>query len=268
MKRSKKCKFSFLFLVFLLYFFIKNKRVFLAHYVFLMWFRDILFPIECVICRERGNYLCKTCKAKLQSYPEVCTLCNTFSQDFKICPWCKRANTFFLKNIFVGFYYNSIIKNLILKLKYQHRYHVAHFLAERLNLLLEIHLGHHITAENTIIIGVASHRKRRLLTKWYNQSEYLAQELANISKIPYKKIIKKTRHTPSQVKLNRVQRLKNLHSAFSLVSHHETILTPEIKHIIIVDDITTTGSSLNEVARTINQCFPHIQCYGMVIAKK
>lgn len=232
--------------------------------------RDLLFPPECCICKKKWAYLCKICKAKLKSYPEVCTLCNKFSQDFRTCPWCKRERNIVIENILVGFYYNSVIKKLILKLKYGHRYHIAYFLAERLSLLLDIHLNHKITKENTLIVGIPSHWKRRLFTKWYNQSEILAKNLAKISAIPYWKIMKKIKNTKSQVKLNKNERIKNLESAFVLLPSHKKIFFSEnkIKNIIIVDDITTTGSSLNEVAKVIKYNYPTIKCYWIVIGKK
>lgn len=228
---------------------------------------ELLFPRSCVVCKASGSYLCMHCRSQLKAYPEVCTICNKFSKDFRICPHCKK-NAHAIEHIIVGFYYNSHIKQLILHLKYHHRYDVAHFLAERLALLVAIHLGNTVNADNTLIIGVPSHRKRKWLVKGYNQSELLAKHLARIKNIPYCHLVKKTRHTQSQVQLNRNQRLKNLQHAFALVAHHQEILPSRIQHLIIVDDITTTGASLNEVAKTIKLHYPNLRIHGLVIGKK
>lgn len=132
------------------------------------------------------------CKAKLKPYTEVCSLCNRYCEGYHICALCKKQYHFKLEQIIIGFYYDSIIKKLILDLKYRHRYDVADFLAERLQRLIEIYipLSHSNTHSNsnsnnnpdttisTAIMGVPSHWWRKYVVKGYNQSEILAQHIA------------------------------------------------------------------------------------------
>lgn len=187
-----------------------------------------------------------------------------------ICPECKKSGNFHLEQIIIGFYYNSHIKKLLLDLKYRHRYTVSEFLAGRIALLVEAYLGHTLKRshfDQTAIIGIPSHRWRKYIVKGYNQSEILAQAAAKKLEIPYIPLLKKIKNTTSQVKLNKAQRMKNLNNCFVLKSEHQERLK-NIKYLIIVDDITTTGASLNSVAKTIHQYYPHIHIYGIVLGKK
>ena len=75
-------------------------------------------------------------------------------------------------------------------------------------------------------------------------------------------IAKKKKHTKTQASLDRNGRLKNLKNAFSLV--------PDLpfkgdETLLIVDDITTTGSTINELAKLIKYYYPNIKVWGMVL---
>lgn len=83
------------------------------------------------------------------------------------------------------------------------------------------------------------------MTKGYNQSELLAKSLGKKLNIPCIQLVKKNKHTPSQTSLKREQRLLNMRGSFSSIKN-DYINT--YKHIIIVDDIVTTGSTIKEIA--------------------
>jgi len=84
----------------------------------------------------------------------------------------------------------------------------------------------------------------------------LAKKLSEISGIPQVDIAKKKKRTKTQASLNREGRLKNLKNAFSLV---ENVQLQGNETILIVDDITTTGSTINELAKLIKFHYPKIK---------
>ena len=65
----------------------------------------------------------------------------------------------------------------------------------------------------------------------------------------------KSKNTSSQASLDRKKRLTNLHGSFKLASP----LTNSIKTVIVIDDITTTGSTLQEIAQCIKNSYPHVR---------
>ena len=226
---------------------------------------DFLFPKTCFSCWVIGDYLCPDCKKWLQAHPEVCPLCHRASPHYHICPDCS-WNCPWLAWIMIAFQYTWILKKLIRKLKYDHRSSVAVFLAERISRSIQTNLYlQEACNNNTLLITyVPSHRRRHHIIKWYNQSLLLAQQVSKILDLPFRHIYTKTKHTKSQAKLSRKKRLSNLHQAFTL--HTPTALVWN-ETIIIIDDITTTWSTIKELTDTIHHEHPDTVVWWLVVGR-
>ena len=92
----------------------------------------------------------------------------------------------------------------------------------------------------------------------------MAELLAKKLNIPLLHIAKKHKHTKTQASLDRKGRLLNLHNSFSLqkninLNNNETIL--------IIDDITTTGATINELGKLIHQYSPKTKIRGAVLGR-
>lgn len=168
----------------------------------------------------------------------------------------------------IPFSYTDTIKQLITKFKYKHQKDLKDFLGERLILVLKTNQKLRNTIEqnsNQIMISyIPTHRYRKHFVKWYNQSELLAEYLNQNLQIPMVDLLQKPQATKAQAKLQRTQRLVNLQGKFILnpniqLEGHETI--------ILVDDVTTTNTTLNEAARTIKAQYPYIKIRGLVLAR-
>lgn len=111
---------------------------------------------------------------------------------------------------------------------------------------------------------VPSHRYRKYFQKGYNQSELIARALAEQLELPIWEGFRKKRATVSQLKLKRKERLKNLDSAFELrnISSLSSGTT-----VVLIDDVTTTGATLNELAKTLKSKRPDIKVWGLVLAR-
>ncbi len=232
---------------------------------------DVLFPRQCTICWITGAYLCKKCKKKLDPHPEICPYCHRYSKDYLTCIECRGNKDNHLEGIIIPFAYTDILKKLIIKLKYFHKKDISTFLIDRLVLALQANESFQkkidyfefwILNSELIISFIPSHRYRHYFIKGYNQSEVLAKKLSKILDRKMVSIAKKQKHTKTQASLDRNGRLHNLKNAFSLTKNtqlqgNETLL--------IIDDITTTGSTINELAKVIKYHYPNIKIRWAVL---
>lgn len=88
--------------------------------------------------------------------------------------------------------------------------------------------------------------EKRLKKRGYNQSELLAAELSEFTSKPCLPLLQKIRPTPNQAKLDKEERMKNLEGAFRTV-----VKIPN--HVVLVDDVFTTGATANECAKTLKK---------------
>lgn len=192
---------------------------------------DALFPSFCVDCGKEGTFLCGDCRAKI--------VVKRVSQK----PDSKSA----LSGIYAATDYNQrSVTGLITGLKF-------HSVADMKYPLVEILIRHLSLVnfqppKNCVIMPVPLH-KRREIKRGFNQAGLIAKEIAEFFKTPYcEDVLKRTKNTEPQTETsNHEQRLENIKNAF-------TCRKPELvaeKRIIIVDDVMTTGATLNECARAL-----------------
>jgi len=106
--------------------------------------------------------------------------------------------------------------------------------------------------DKPILIPIPMHKKH-LRERGYNQTELLAKELCKIGGDSFcilrTDILQKIKNVPSQTKLHRHKRLKNIIGAFG-VKNPEKI---KGRSVVILDDVTTTGATLNEARKTLHE---------------
>ncbi|MDR0650185.1 MAG: double zinc ribbon domain-containing protein [Candidatus Peribacteria bacterium] len=228
-------------------------------------FLDFLFPRECVGCHKVGTYLCIDCKKSLYAHPEICPFCHKNSPDFQTCFSCK-AKEDSLEGIIIGFSYQNLLKKLILKVKFGHKKDIVAFLAERLALLVQTHskLAPLVSQHQLFLSFVPSHWRRKYLEKGYNQSELLAKTLANQLGLHMLPLARKRKYTVSQLKLSRSQRATNLKDVF-VPQRLEQL--PHGATVLFVDDVTTTGSTLLQIARVVKNIRNDLHIWGAVLAR-
>ncbi len=202
----------------------------------------------------------------LRSHSDVCPYCHRAQERWQRCLDCSLDKNKVLDGIIIWFGYDERVKKLILQLKYYHKSDIARFFAEQLAWLVRSHqLMQHWNRRNTILSSVASTQWRRLWLKWYNQSQLLAEWLSAELGRDYIALVDKVKKTKRQAALSREQRLVNLQGAFAWKEN--MALDPRIEHIVLVDDVTTTASTLNEVALAIKQRYPQVAVWAVVVAR-
>jgi ComF family protein len=152
-------------------------------------------------------------------------------------------------------YQPSIIANTVKRWKYD-SYKPA---GDRLSILLNA--AHSLLPSECIVSYVPIHWTRRF-SRGFNQSQQLAELFCKQNKLTHQSILKRIRPTGRQAKRNRKARLTALDNAFSA---NECKIDVKGEIIIIIDDVFTTGSTLNECAKTLKEAGTK-EVWGLVLA--
>lgn len=227
--------------------------------------KDWLFPKRCLGCGEEGEWLCFSClkAAREKTRPQFfCPACGTDNQAGLVCVACC-DKSFLDRAVAVADYKEAITAKSIQLVKYQYAVEVAE--------VWKMLIGDFVVARgqvfsvldttNTIIVPVPLHR-RRFLERGFNQAEILgrwwAKELG-FSMIT--DLLLRKKNTGQQAKLGREARLKNLSGAFT------TARRLNGQTVLLIDDVFTTGSTLQECAQTLKlACAKEV--WGLTLARE
>jgi competence protein ComFC len=138
------------------------------------------------------------------------------------------------------------VRDFIHRFKYSQHFYLRHPLAEWLAETLEDEriLARGIDAFVPVPLHPARRRERN-----FNQAEVLARLLAPRAGKPVLHALRRDRYTTTQTRFDRHQRMENLRNAFSV--RHNAIV--QNRHLILVDDVFTTGSTVDECARVLRE---------------
>lgn len=234
------------------------------------FFLDLFFPKFCLGCQKEGMYLCDDCRSILDISEFDYCLCSTKpiqipsgSEQGK----CQKCQDKKLSGLFSALPYKE--KNLTKKLIYQFKYQP--YLKNLAITLASILVEHFIISgkntdeiwENGILVPVPLDSKK-IKIRGYNQSEELAKELSKVLQIPVvSENLVKIKSTKSQMELKKQEREKNLENAFAIKNAAELAG----KKIFLVDDVYTTGSTMEECAKVLRDAGIK-QVWGIVIARE
>ena len=216
---------------------------------------DILFPLRCLGCQTKGAWICTVCVSQIpQRLEQRCPTClRHITPAGQHCFQCRDTTVSALDGIFVASYYqNSLLPHAIHTWKYR-------FIPD-----LALPLGQFLTStlqQSSLIlpdalVPVPLHR-RRLRFRGFNQSALLARILSQTLtpglEIPlFDNTLVRKRYTKPQMKTDsREERLKNLKNAFALKEN--TAQLCKGKSLWLIDDVATTGTTLEECAAVLKQ---------------
>ena len=197
---------------------------------------DYLFPGICYLCHKptlRGAVLCADCLSDLPYCTPADTAC--------ILPPNKPGA---VDRIITPFRYGFPINTLIQDLKYHRKVVLAKALGQELaTYLMEV-----CTSLPDCLLPVPLH-SRRHLSRGFNQAQELARIVAGQLCIPVDpRLLRRIKNTRAQVKLDPGQRRHNVRGAFRLTTQ------PAYDFVAIIDDVITTGATVNEIARLLKRC--------------
>ncbi len=213
---------------------------------------DLILPPLCCICKRRlkseENIICNDCYSRTRLIaPPYCERCGRPlpSPDIKVCHTCitEQHPCSYIRGASP---YDGITENLIILLKYNGKRGTAKTLGKLMTRV--------ISKEDTytnceIIVPVPLHRTRKR-ERGYNQAELLGEKLSAELNLPLiSNALIRMRATPSQTKLPSEKRQKNVKDAFAVNKRTAELIKD--KTVLLVDDVMTTGATLNECARTL-----------------
>jgi ComF family protein len=201
---------------------------------------NALLPQDCFLCTAPAGdcLLCPACVASLPHLtPERCPLCALPTPGAAVCGPCLKQAPHFDATQAV-FRYEFPVDRLIQSLKYAHRLAGADFLGRE---LAQLQVPFHPDLILPVPLAPA-----RLAERGFNQALELARPLARTLDVPLEiSRVHRRRDTAPQASLPWKERKQNIRHAFEC----ELDLTG--KTVLVVDDVMTTGATLDELARTL-----------------
>ena len=252
---------------------------------------DLIFPRFCLGCKKevslkQYSFICEACFNNIVLNSGVeCHVCGLRNKNVRnrvsniICRGCRKKT--FLSGLFAaGKYQDPILREAIHQFKYQSAESLKKPLAELVvKYLKKENLVEKLRCPTPNTLGVG-HRIclapiplswRRKLSRGFNQSELLAVEISKYLNLPVVNLLKRKKFSAPQAKIKDwKQRKENISGAFILSPSYPLFTrcpTPDkINKVILVDDVSTSGATLEEATRVLKEAGIK-KVYGLVIAK-
>lgn len=195
---------------------------------------DIIYPYDnkCIICGVEGFLgICSKCKSEIKRVHQQ-------------------------EEIMAYGYYGGVLKKLILNLKYHKSFIAGKVLA---HLLCQIIIEKKLSIDCICYVPIS---KDSLKKRGFNQCSVLAKNISSILDIPVIDCLVKVKETKEQKLLGKEERMKNILDAFEIKNKEKLFK----KNILLIDDVYTTGATINECKKNIEKCNIN-KIYLLTIAK-
>ena len=216
---------------------------------------DFFFPKTCYYCEKEGRYICNEC---IRNYVQInwepkCYVCGKACTAGLMHRECKEQG--YIDGLIYFTVYDQKIKRIIKDVKYSFYFDILNELGE----IMSEYLKTYHFSDDLILTDVPLHKKKKRF-RGFNQAEILARVIAKRSGFKYCKLLNRVENTTSQVKLSHEERENNLINAFQFIGKD----IPD--KIMIVDDVFTSGSTINQCAKVLKSNGSK-EVYGYVFAK-
>lgn len=213
------------------------------------WIKNNLsLPNTCWLCHAPCDGYHRLCQPCIQQLPRIKNPCSRCAEPLSIeatdmtCGRCQLKPPKF-DRCQTAFCYSFPVDHMIHRLKFNGQL----ICGQALTSLLTEKLNHDYTNQPwpTLIIPTPLHRQREL-QRGFNQSLLITKQLSKDLKIPFnQRLIQRNKKTHAQAGLSAKERQLNIRKAFQLT----TQVLPN--HIALVDDVVTTGTTVNEISRLL-----------------
>ncbi len=216
-------------------------------------FLNVVIPSTCPICKtltDESPALCAACWKTLHFVsPPFCRSCayplEISDVPMPLCGKCA-MNPLDLDATRTALVYDHYSKFLIMRYKHGNDLYLASIFTKWLQ-----QFGEDLIQNADLIVPVPLH-PRRLFKRGYNQAAILSNRLSHLTGIPTNPcLLERTHHTPSQGHLTPKARQENLKGAFAVSKKYTASIKGQ--RILLVDDVMTTGTTLNECAKALKK---------------
>lgn len=230
------------------------------------WALDKLYPPHCPACKvpvSAQGHLCGACFQDIHMIAAPhCAQCGIpFAVDMgpeALCPDCLDTKPSYV-SARSALVYGEVTGKLIKQLKYHDHMQGLERFANWMASVTQP-----FVSEVDYIVPVPLHWKR-LMTRYYNQAAWLAYGLSQQTGIPCNpQLLKRTRATPPQARMNREERQRNMRRAFAVPAKMKNHI--ENKCVLIVDDVMTTGATIEACAEALVSAGAS-KVYGVTLAR-
>ncbi len=201
---------------------------------------SVIAPYNCLICGTEGKLLCNWCMPDAMiGLPSRCYKCKRITTDFAVCDRCKKQTP--LRHVWITADYGGIPKEILRIYKYERAQSTANLLAEIMGEILP-----YLPATTLVVpVPTATSRAR---TRGYDHAALLARQIALKRDLMWLRAVTHLSQS-RQVGSSRQKRLSQLR-------HTLLVTKPALlkgKDILIVDDVVTTGSTIETMAKILKQ---------------
>lgn len=212
---------------------------------------DFILPRLCVVCGVSGDFLCEVHRGTLRRIAgPVCSRCGLpqiqSDSPLAACASCQLDPPHYDAHRSL-FLFDAVMKDLIHQLKYHAAFWVRHVFTPAIADFASCHPD--AAGKDALLVPMPLHAQR-LRERGFNQSALLTRFWQRVLHHPVAHdALRRVKQTPSQTGLSREERQKNLADAF-YVPHPSRLAD---RHIILIDDVHTTGASLSAAAQALKQ---------------
>jgi ComF family protein len=209
---------------------------------------DFFVPDACPVCAsalpEAGRDLCEGCAGSVRPLPTPrCTQCGGAADSaLEVCGECLRIGRRPWRHAVSVFPYGDTVRELVHRLKYGHQPYLAKLLGRRMGQAWQ----EHGTGVPDTVVAVPLHWWRHW-RRGYNQAALLAEEVSQVLGLPLLPALRRQRATRRQALLDIDRRKANVKGVFA--PHPRWSVRG--RHVLLVDDVLTTGHTLGEATRTL-----------------
>lgn len=208
---------------------------------FYYWLVDLVAPPSCAVCGKVDTWLCEKCAPQILLLDgPICQRCGQRWSGGPLCASC-RHSPLQVSPVRSVFEYNDSIRQIIHALKYRGATEIVATLGPQLKQSWQ-----HYKLPSDFLVPVPLHETREK-QRGYNQSHIIAQTMNKLLRITTHAILTRTKNTASQTKLNKQERKQNVEAAFTYTADIDI----QGKHITLVDDVATTGATLDACANVL-----------------
>ena len=227
---------------------------------------NFILPKVCIICKkfisDKNIPLCNECFKKIKFInSNYCVKCGiVLNYGGEHCYECLKSNRKkfyeYLRSVCV---YDGVIKDIIHLFKYSNKEYLYTFLGD---LMVEYIKKEQNFLNVDLIVPVPLHWYKKF-QRSYNQSDLLTKYIAKKLNMKFElNNLYRKKFTKSQTKLNREKRIKNVRGVFDIKNPDEF----DKRKILLIDDVTTTGATLNECAWILKKAGAS-KIYGLTLAR-